>query len=638
MSAALPHPLVVMRPGRLMRASGIALLALGVVYGDIGTSPLYALKIAFTAEHGLPLDRENVLGILSLTFWMLTVVVSIKYVGFILRADNRGEGGILALVALALSALEDRPRLRYGLIVLALVGAAMFYGDSVITPAISVMSAVEGLEIVSPVFGTWVLPLTVVILVMLFAVQHRGTAVVGRMFGPVMLVWFASIAIAGTAEIARDPGILAALDPLHAIRLGLTHPAATFVLLAAIFLVVTGSEALYADMGHFGRFPVRLAWFTAVMPALVLNYFGQGAYILAHPEAVANPFYLMLPAWAQLPMVVLATAATVIASQAVISGAYSLTAQAIQLGYSPRMTIEHTSSREMGQIYMPFVNWTLFVAVVALVLVFRKSDNLAAAYGIAVSTTMIVTSALAIVVARTVWGWSELRTTLVLGTLLCVDGVLFAANTVKIADGGWFPVTIGGVILVFMLTWLRGRNKVFEQLRRDSIPLVDFVRGLSSDPSGPARVPGVAVFLTGDAEAVPHALLHNLKHNMVLHETVVFMTIATRPVPLVPADERLVLTSLAPGFHQLRAYVGFKEEPDVVALLDELRNRYGLVCDPMRTSYFLSRETLVTVGAQGMARWRERLFAWMVRNAMRAHDYFKIPSNRVVELGSVLEI
>ncbi|HEY1327888.1 MAG TPA: potassium transporter Kup [Casimicrobiaceae bacterium] len=638
MNALVLRPLVALRPGRLARSAGIALLALGVVYGDIGTSPLYALKIAFTAEHGLPLGRENVLGILSLTFWVLTVVVSIKYVSFILRADNRGEGGILALVALALSSLERRPRLKHAMIVLALVGAAMFYGDSVITPAISVMSAVEGLEVVSPALAAWVVPLTLVILVALFALQHHGTAAVGRMFGPVMLVWFAAIGLAGLSQITRDPGVLEALNPLHAARLGVDHPAATFVLLAAIFLVVTGAEALYADMGHFGRFPVRLAWFSVVMPALVLNYFGQGAYVLAHPDGVANPFYLMLPQWAQPPMVLLATAATVIASQAVISGAYSLTAQAIQLGYSPRMTIEHTSSREMGQIYMPFVNWVLFVAVVALVLGFRKSDNLAAAYGIAVSTTMLVTSMLAIVVARTVWGWSELRTTLILGALVCVDVLLFAANTVKIAEGGWFPVTIGGLCLLFMLTWLRGRNKVFEQLRRDSIPLYEFVRGLASDPNGPARVPGVAVFLTGDADAVPHALLHNLKHNMVMHETVVFMTITTRPVPLVPADERLVLTSLAPGLHQLRAYVGFKEEPDVVALIDELRNRYGLVCDPMRTSYFLSRETLVTVGAHGIARWRERLFAWMARNAMRAHDYFRIPSNRVVELGSVLEI
>jgi KUP system potassium uptake protein len=626
------------QPGRLAGPAGMALLALGVVYGDIGTSPLYALKIAFTAEHGLPLHRDNVLGILSLTFWVLTVVVSIKYVAFILRADNRGEGGILALVALALSKLEQWPRRRYALIVLALVGAAMFYGDSVITPAISVMSAVEGLEVVSPLFEKAVLPLTLVILVALFAVQHHGTAIVGRLFGPIMLVWFGAIALSGVAQIVHDPGVLAALDPLHALRMAYEHPQATFVLLAAIFLVVTGAEALYADMGHFGRLPVRLAWFIVVMPALLLNYFGQGAFVIAHPEGITNPFYLMLPGWVRLPMVFLATAATVIASQAVISGAYSLTAQAIQLGYSPRMEIEHTSSREIGQIYMPLVNWVLFCAVVALVLGFRKSDNLAAAYGIAVSTTMIVTTALAIVVARMVWHWSDLRIVLVLGAFLCVDVVLFAANTVKIAEGGWFPVTIGALCLLLMLTWLRGRTQLFEQLRRDSIPLFDFIRALATDREGPARVPGIAVFLTGDADSVPHAFLHNLKHNMVLHEQVVFLTITTRPVPLVAADERLVLTSIAPGFSQLCAFVGFKEEPDVVALLNEVRNRYGLVCDPMRTSFFLSRETFVPVGAEGMARWRERLFAWMARNARRANEYFQIPANRVVELGSVIEL
>jgi len=638
MNAALPHPLLAGRPLRWTRPAATALLALGVVYGDIGTSPLYALRIAFGAEHGLALDHDNVLGILSLTFWMLTIVVSLKYVLYILRADNRGEGGILALVALALSKLEQWPRRRYALIVMALVGAAMFYGDSVITPAISVMSAVEGLEVVSPLFENAVLPLTLVILVALFAVQHHGTAIVGRLFGPVMLMWFGAIALAGVAQIVQEPGVLAALDPLHATRMALDHPKATFVLLAAIFLVVTGAEALYADMGHFGRFPVRLAWFGIVMPALMLNYLGQGAFVIAHPEGITNPFYLMLPGLAQLPMVLLATAATVIASQAVISGAYSLTAQAIQLGYVPRMEIDHTSTREMGQIYMPLVNWVLFIAVAALVLGFRKSDNLAAAYGIAVSTTMIVTTALAVVVARMVWHWSTLRIVLILGAFLCVDVLLFAANSVKIAEGGWFPVTIGGVCLLLMLTWLRGRSQLFAQLRRDSIPLGSFIRALAADREGPARVPGVAVFLTGDPDSVPHAFLHNLKHNMVLHEQVLFLTITTRPVPLVAADERLVLTSIAPGFGQLCAYVGFKEEPDVVGLLNEARNRYGLVCDPMRTSFFLSRETFVPIGAEGMSRWRERLFAWMARNARRANEYFRIPANRVVELGSVVEL
>ena len=638
MPGALSRPLALVMPSLNARQAGLALLALGVVYGDIGTSPLYALKIAFGAHHGLVLSRENVLGILSLTFWLLTLVVSVKYVSFILRADNRGEGGILALAALAIGRLDRAPRVRRALVVLALLGTAMFYGDSVITPAISVLSAVEGLEVVSPAFTHAVLPLTVVILLALFTLQHRGTAAVGRLFGPVTLVWFIAIGVAGLHRIAADPGILAALDPLHALRIAIEHPAGAFVLLAAIFLVVTGSEALYADMGHFGRRPVRMAWFIVVLPALVLNYFGQGAYVLAHPAAVANPFFMMLPAWSQLPMVVLATAATVIASQAVISGAYSLTAQAIQLGFCPRMMVEHTSSREMGQIYMPLVNWTLFAAVVALVLGFGKSDNLASAYGIAVATTMVVTTLLAMVVAHLTWRWSRWRVALVLGPLLVLDVLLVATNSVKIADGGWFPVSIGLACMTVMLTWYRGRERLFAQLRRDSVPLLSFVRALADDPEGPARVPGTAVFLTGDPEAVPHALLHNLKHNLVLHETVLFVTITTRPVPLVPADERLVVTSLAPGMHQLRAFLGFKEEPDMVAILNEVANRYGLVCDPQFTSYFLSRETLVPRNGGGLAGWRERLFAWMARNAVRANDYFRIPPNRVVELGSVVEI
>lgn len=638
MNSATSTPVVPRRVGPAARGAALALLALGVVYGDIGTSPLYALREAFNARHGLPLDRETVLGILSMMVWSLMIIVSIKYVMVVMRADNRGEGGILALSALALRSLEARPQLRQAMLLLALIGAAMFYGDSMITPAISVLSAIEGLEVVSPVFGEFVLPLTLLILAALFVVQHRGTASIGAFFGPVTLAWFVAIALGGIPHIAANPGVLVAVDPLHALQLGIGHPAIAFGILGAVFLVVTGAEALYADMGHFGLSPIRNTWFVIVMPALIVNYFGQGALVLEHPEAVVNPFYLSFPAWARLPMVGLAAAATVIASQAVISGAYSLTAQAIQLGFCPRMQIEHTSSRQAGQIYMPLVNWSLFLAIVALVVGFRKSDNLAAAYGIAVSTTMIVTTVLAAVVALNVWNWNRLRVGIVFGALFVVDALFFAANTAKIAEGGWFPLTVGALILLLLLTWIRGRGILSVHLRRDSIPLIDFVRSIAADPSPPVRVPGTAIFLTGDAESVPHALLHNLKHNHVLHESVIFMTITTREVPLVDADERLQLTTLAPGFHQLQVFVGFKEEPDVVEMLNECKNRFGLICDPMRTSYFLSRETLVSVSGEGMAQWRERLFAWMARNAMRANEYFRIPANRVVELGSVIEI
>jgi KUP system potassium uptake protein len=452
-----------------------------------------------------------------------------------------------------------------------------------------------------------------------------------------MLCWFGAIALAGAHRIAADPSVVAALDPLHAARLAFAHPGATFVLLAAIFLVVTGAEALYADMVHFGRPAVRLAWFGVVLPALLLIYFGQGAFVLQHPDAIANPFFLMLPSWARFPMVLLAALATVIASQAVISGAYSMSAQAAQLGFLPRVLVEHTSQREMGQIYVPLVNGVLLVAVVALVLGFRKSDNLASAYGIAVATTMLATSALAMVVARHRWHWRMASIALLLAPLAALDVLLLAANSVKIAEGGWFPVSIGAIGIVVMATWYRGRARLFARLRAESVPLLAFVRTLAADPQGPARVRGLAVFLTGDPDSVPHALLHNLKHNRVLHDDVLFVTITTRPVPRVPAEERLVLTTLAPGFHQLRAYVGFKEEPDLVAMLGELANRYGFACDPAFASYFLSRENVVPRG-RGVRFLHERLFAWMARNAMRASDYFRIPPNRVVELGSVAQI
>ena len=638
MNAALPHPFALPKSWRVPRRAALALLALGVVFGDIGTSPLYALKETFNAQHGLPLTRDNVLGILSLLFWSLNVVVTIKYVGVVLRADNRGEGGVVALLSLALSRLARGSRLYRATVVVGLVGAALFYGDAMITPAISVLSAVEGLEVVSPWFTKLVLPISLAILALLFMVQKRGTAAIGGWFGPVMLVWFAALAAAGISQIARDPGVLAALDPTHAVAMGIAHPAALFVMLAAIFLVVTGAEALYADMGHFGRGPVTTAWLAVALPALCLNYFGQGAAVLADPATLANPFYLMLPGWAQIPMVGLATAATVIASQAVISGAYSLTAEAIQLGYWPRLAIEHTSEDARGQIYMPAVNFALFVAVAGLAIGFGSSSRLASAYGIAVAGTMLVTTLLAVIVARLAWRWSWLRIALVLGALGAVDVVFFAANSAKIVEGGAVPLAVGAVCLALMLTWHRGRALVREVLQRDGVPLPEFVAALLRQGEPAARVPGVAIFLTGDAERVPHALLHNLKHNQVLHDEVVVMTILTRDVPRVPAGEQLVVTGLAPGVHQVVVHVGFKDEPDVTAFLMAARNRYGLAVDLDRASYFLSRETITGRRAGGMARWRQRLFVAMTRNATRASDYFGLPPNRVIELGSIVLI
>jgi len=611
--------------------------AIGVVFGDIGTSPLYAMKEAFSPEYGIPLSRTSVLGLLSLIVWSMFWVVAMKYLIVMMRADNNGEGGILALLALALREVKKtEPRLRWSIISIGMFGAAMFYGDSMITPAISVLSAVEGLQIATPAFSKYVIPITLGILTGLFVIQRHGTARMGALFGPVTIAWFIAIAASGVPHIVDNPEVFGALNPAHAVTFFELYPTQGFFVLGAVFLALTGGEALYADMGHFGKRPIRIAWFGLVMPALIINYFGQAAFVLANPAGIKNPFYLMLPPWALMPMVVLATCATVIASQAVISGAFSVTRQAILLGYVPRLNIEHTSSREIGQIYVPFINWSLFVAVVLLVLGFQSSDNLASAYGLAVAATMVIECLLAWVVARRIWKWNAPMTALVIGSMLVIDLVFLASNATKIHHGGWFPMIMGLTIFTMLITWRRGRSLMFHRLSEQGIPLKPFLDSLRMSP--PTKVEGTAIFMTSSTTAVPHALLHNLKHNRVLHDKTVFLTIVTHDVPVVPAEDRVQYERLGDGFYRLEAWYGFKEQPDIDEILNSCRVRYGLGFDLMDTSFFLSRETVVPADMPGMARWRDHLFAWMSRNATRATDFFNIPSNRVVELGTHVEI
>ena len=611
--------------------------AIGVVFGDIGTSPLYAMKEAFSPEYGIPLSRTSVLGLLSLIVWSMFWVVAMKYLIVMMRADNNGEGGILALRALALREVKKtEPRLRWSIISIGMFGAAMFYGDSMITPAISVLSAVEGLQIATPAFSKYVIPITLGILTGLFVIQRHGTARMGALFGPVTIAWFIAIAASGVPHIVDNPEVFGALNPAHAVTFFELYPTQGFFVLGAVFLALTGGEALYADMGHFGKRPIRIAWFGLVMPALIINYFGQAAFVLANPAGIKNPFYLMLPPWALMPMVVLATCATVIASQAVISGAFSVTRQAILLGYVPRLNIEHTSSREIGQIYVPFINWSLFVAVVLLVLGFQSSDNLASAYGLAVAATMVIECLLAWVVARRIWKWNAPMTALVIGSMLVIDLVFLASNATKIHHGGWFPMIMGLTIFTMLITWRRGRSLMFHRLSEQGIPLKPFLDSLRMSP--PTKVEGTAIFMTSSTTAVPHALLHNLKHNRVLHDKTVFLTIVTHDVPVVPAEDRVQYERLGDGFYRLEAWYGFKEQPDIDEILNSCRVRYGLGFDLMDTSFFLSRETVVPADMPGMARWRDHLFAWMSRNATRATDFFNIPSNRVVELGTHVEI
>jgi KUP system potassium uptake protein len=617
------------------RRAALIVGAIGVVYGDIGTSPLYTLREAFHGPHALPLTSANVLGVLSVIFWALVIVVTFKYVTLVLRADNRGEGGVLALTALVSRGLEGQPRRRWWLVGFGIFGAAMFYGDGMITPAISVLSAVEGLEVMAPGLREFVIPTTLAILVALFGIQRHGTGRVGALFGPVMCLWFVTIAVLGGLGVAREPAVLAAINPKFALAFFVTSPVLSFLALGAIVLAVTGTEALYADMGHFGKSPIRRAWIVFVMPALVLNYFGQGALILADPAAVKNPFYLLAPAWGLLPLVVLATCATVIASQAVISGAFSLTRQAIQMGYCPRLTITHTSEKQIGQIYVPFINWALLVAVVLLVIGFKSSSNLAGAYGIAVTLAMLIDSISLFVVMRRLWLWPTLVALAIAVPFVVIDVAFLASNSLKIPEGGWFPILSGIGVFTLLTTWKKGRSVLMRRLADDAMPLDLFIQSVEASP--PTRVTGTAIFLTSSPNSVPHALLHNLKHNKVLHERVVFLTVLTEDIPAVAPEDRYEAVPLGCEFFQIIAHYGFKEDPDIPELLNDCGRR-GFVFDMMETSFFVSRETLIATVAPGMALWRERLFVSMSKNATKASDFFSIPSNRVVELGTQVEL
>ncbi|WP_342781037.1 potassium transporter Kup [Tepidimonas alkaliphilus] len=614
--------------------AALTLAALGVVYGDIGTSPLYALKEVF-ATGRVPATPEHILGILSLMFWLLTLVVSLKYVTLILRADNHGEGGLVAMLALASMAVQDRPVLRRALLGLGMLGTAIFFGDGVITPAISVLSAVEGLEVAAPGLQPFVVPLTLAVLTALFALQKHGTARVGALFGPVMLLWFAVLAALGLGPIVQHPQVLAALSPHHAWRFVIEQPAVAFAALAAIVLCVTGAEALYADMGHFGRRPIRLAWFGWVMPALVLNYFGQGALLLAHPQDIDNPFFELAPRWALAPLVLLATVATVIASQALISAAFSVTKQVIQLGYLPRLRIIHTSARAAGQIYLPLVNWALYAGVVVAVAVFGSSSELASAYGIAVTLNMFITTVMAFFVIRYAWRYPWLLCVAATGCFLALDGALLAANAVKVLDGGWFPLVIGALMLGLMTTWKRGRELLSQRLRQETIDLPAFLDSVFLSP--PVRVPGTAVFLHAEKGSTPHALLHNLKHNKVLHETNLFVTVRHHEVPWIGFDKRVEVEPLGRDCWQVVLHFGFKNDPDVPQALALLRDR-GIRLDDMETSYFLSWEKIIPVAVHGLAGWQLKLFSSLHRNAASAADFLHLPANRVVELGSQIEL
>jgi KUP system potassium uptake protein len=620
--------------GRYLRT--LAAAALGVVYGDIGTSPLYALRESFYGPHGIAVSPANVLGVMSLVFWSLIIVVTIKYHIVIIRADNKGEGGVLALMALV-----NGSRLARGLsprrimIVLGIFGAALLYADGALTPAISVLSAIEGLEVATPALASWVVPVTLVILIGVFLFQSRGTAQIGAVFGPVMLVWFVTLGVLGLAAIVRQPGVLAAVAPSYGVSFFAADVRRGFVVLGAVFLVVTGGEALYADLGHFGHRAIQMAWFGVALPCLLLNYFGQGALLLRQPTAAENPFYHLAPAWALYPLIGLATAATIIASQAVISGAFSLTHQAVQLGYSPRLRVEHTSSREIGQIYVPAVNWGLMLLTCALVLGFRTSSNIAGAYGVALSTLMLMTTLMFYVMSREVWGWSFVRAASVAGLFLWLDLLFFGANALKIRYGGWVPLVIAASVFTLMTTWKRGREILAKRLLEKTIPLKMLLVDLAAEP--PIRVPGTAVFMSGTTDGTPPALVHNLAHNKVLHEKIVFLTMVTQDVPHIAPAERVTVKRIGKGFHSVTATYGFMDDPNIEDVLAACRVK-ALDIRIEGTTFFLGRETLVTSERPGMAVWRETLFMFMSRNALRATAYFKIPANQVFEVGAQVEL
>lgn len=613
----------------------LTVAAVGIVFGDIGTSPLYTMREAFSPRYGLEANPDNVLGVLSLIFWSLAIVVTAKYVVFMMRADNRGEGGMMALLSLILRATERGSRKRVLLITLGLFGASLFYGDGMITPAISVLSAVEGLGVAAPGLTPFIIPITIVIVILLFLFQQKGTASVGALFGPITVVWFGLLGLLGLMSIVKNPGVFDALSPVYAVAFFTHNKFAAFLAMGAVVLAITGTEGIYTDMGHFGKKPIRIAWSLWVWPALLLNYFGQGALILRDPEALVHPFYHLVPGWGLYPLIGMATVATVIASQAVISGTYSLTRQAIQLGYCPRMDVFHTSESEIGQIYMPWINWTLLVAVIILVVTFGSSSNLASAYGIAVTGMMAIDTVLAYFVVTTLWNWPKWIAAPLGLAFLCIDLTFFSANTVKLFHGGWFPLVVALILFTLFTTWYRGRQALQHQLTPGTISLEPFVESITQFP--PTRVPGTAVFLTTTTEGVPHALLHNLNHNKVLHERIVLLTVRTEEIPHVPDEDRVQVTPLSGDFYRILVNYGFKDEPDVPAALELCKNQ-GLEFRMMETSFFLSRQTLVPKLGKDMALWREKIFALMSRNASSAIGFFNIPANRVVELGTRIEL
>lgn len=617
------------------KLSALTIGAIGVVFGDIGTSPLYALKESFSPTHGIPLNATTVYGILSVMFWAMTALVTVKYLVFMMRADNKGEGGILALTALAQRCFRKGTRRHWWVVALGMFGAAMFYGDAIITPAISVLSAVEGLGLVEPALNQFVVPISIGILIALFAVQRHGTAAVGLFFGPVMVLWFLVLAILGMLQIVNNPAVLQAFNPWYSWQFFIEHKVAAWITLGAVVLCVTGGEALYADMGHFGRKPIRVGWFSLVWPALLLNYFGQGALLLSNPDAIKNPFYLMAPNWALLPMVGLAACATVIASQAVISGAFSLTKQAIQLGYLPRFYIQHTNEKESGQIYIPFINWGLLIGIITLVIIFKNSSNLAAAYGIAVMLTMTIDTLLLLVVMVYIWKWSRFFAAILVGGILTNDLMFLSATATKIGDGGWFPLVIGVTMFTIMSTWRRGREIVRRKVNDGAMPLRGFVESISL--SDTPRVEGTGVFMTTNPDGVPNALLHNLKHNKVLHGRVIILSIVIEDIPRVPKEDYIWIDNHGHGFYTITAHYGFKESPNVPVMLEDCRLQ-SMKFDMMDTSFFVNRESLIATPKGGMALWREHIFVWMSHLAAKASDYFRIPSNRVVELGTQVEI
>ena len=630
------HPHTAKPTGRYLFT--LSLAALGVVYGDIGTSPLYAMRECFHGPHAIAATPANVMGVLSLVFWSLILVISGKYLTFVLSADNRGEGGILALTALATPIKILSKSERWSLVVLGIFGAALLYGDGMITPAISVLSAVEGLNVATPIFARYVIPITVIILIGLFLIQSRGTAGIGKIFGPVTLIYFATLTVLGVTQIVQHPDVLAAVNPVYAINFFAANGFAGYFILGTVVLVITGGESLYVDLGHFGRRPIRIVWFTIVLPALLINYFGQGALLIADPATAENPFYLLAPSWALYPLVVLATFATVIASQAVISGAFSVTMQAVQLGFLPRMKINHTSMTEFGQIYIPAVNWMLMVACIVLVIFFRSSSNLAAAYGIAVISTMTITSIMFTIVARERWGWNWLTAGALGGFFLIIDLAFLGANIVKIPDGGWFPLVAAVIIFTVMTTWKRGRRAVARLIVSNAHPIEQFVQDVASHSHPHVRVPGTAIFMNGNPSGTPPALMHNLKHNYVLHERVILLTAKTQQVPHVEEAERTRVDTLGNGFWRLTVNYGFMEDPDIPKVLENL-NDPNLKLDPKKVTYFLGRESLIaTKKVVDMALWREKLFVTMSSNAASATSYFCLPPDQVVELGSQVEI